>query len=306
MVGLRVDDPEELPHLGGVQDPRGAQHGGRRALDGGERRAQLVAHHAEELGPQPLQLLERRQVLQGDDHRHGGAVRRPDRGGVDQQRDAPAVGDGEHDLLGLHCFGATDHLLHRELRQRDLAPVGEPACERVQQLLRRRAGRAQPAGQPPGFPVERHGMAGRGVEDGHPDRGGLHQSFEIGSRPLLVAVRPGVGDGIGRLRGEQDQEVLVVGRERLPALLLGEEEVPDVQAPVAHRRRLQAGLQQHQVRGQAERANVGLQVRYPKRSRKVAQVLEEGHRVRPPDHLLLLRVSSRAPTFIGIRRFRVP
>ena len=65
VVGLRVDDPEELAHLGRVQDPRGAQHGRRRPLDRGERRAQLVAHHPQEIGPQPLQLLERCQILHG-------------------------------------------------------------------------------------------------------------------------------------------------------------------------------------------------------------------------------------------------
>ena len=96
-----------------------------------------MAHHAQEIGPQPLQLLERRQVLQRDHHRHGRAVGRVDRRGVDQQRDAAAVGDGEHDLLGAHRRGAADHPLHRELRQRDLAPVGEPAREPLQQLLQR-------------------------------------------------------------------------------------------------------------------------------------------------------------------------
>ena len=97
----------------------------------------------------------------------------------------------------------------------------------------------------------------------------------------------GVGDRVGRLRGEQHQDLLVVGRELVPAFLRGEEEVADVHAPVTHRRRLQ-GLRQHQVRRVAERAKVRLQIRHPERSRKVAQVLEEAHRVGPLHHLLLL------------------
>ena len=52
---LVADDPEELGHLGGVQLRRSLQQGVDRPLDGGQRRPQLVAHHAQELGPQPLQ-----------------------------------------------------------------------------------------------------------------------------------------------------------------------------------------------------------------------------------------------------------
>ena len=62
VIGLLVDDPEELEHLGGIDGRRGAQHGGRGAFDSGKRRPQLVAHHAQELGPQPLQLFQRRRA----------------------------------------------------------------------------------------------------------------------------------------------------------------------------------------------------------------------------------------------------
>ena len=85
VIGLLVDDAEELAHLGRVELRSGVQRGGGRTLDRGQRRAQLVAHHAQELGPQALQLLERRQVLQGDHHRLDRAVRRTDRRRVDQR-----------------------------------------------------------------------------------------------------------------------------------------------------------------------------------------------------------------------------
>ena len=62
-VGLRVDDPVELERLGGVQRGGGVQQGGDGAFDRGQRGAQLVAHHAQELGAQPLQLFQRRHVL---------------------------------------------------------------------------------------------------------------------------------------------------------------------------------------------------------------------------------------------------
>ena len=92
-VGLLVDDAEELRHLGRSEDARGAEHRGGRALDRGQRRAQLVAHHAQELGPHALQLPKRRQVLQGDHHRGERAVRAVDRGGVDERRDATPIRD---------------------------------------------------------------------------------------------------------------------------------------------------------------------------------------------------------------------
>ena len=63
VVGLLADDAEELEHLGGVQLGRRLRQRGGGALDGGKRGPELVAHHAQELGPQPLHLLQRRHVL---------------------------------------------------------------------------------------------------------------------------------------------------------------------------------------------------------------------------------------------------
>ena len=71
---LRDDDAVELAHLGRVERRRVLQQRRRRAPDGGQRRAQLVAHQAQELRPQPLDLVERRQVLNGDHQRGDGAV----------------------------------------------------------------------------------------------------------------------------------------------------------------------------------------------------------------------------------------
>ncbi len=70
VVGLPADDAEELHHLGLGRERGGVEHGRGRALDRGERGAQFMTHHAEELRALPLQLLERLQVLHGDDDRH--------------------------------------------------------------------------------------------------------------------------------------------------------------------------------------------------------------------------------------------
>ena len=62
-ISLVVDDAEELVHLGRFDDPRGTEHGGCGPLDGGQRRAQFVAHQVEEFGPRAFQLLDLRQIL---------------------------------------------------------------------------------------------------------------------------------------------------------------------------------------------------------------------------------------------------
>ena len=259
VIGLLVDDPEELEHLGRVQGGRGAQHGGGRALDGGQRGPQLVAHHAQELGPQPLQLLQRRQVLHGDDHRLDLTVLGPDRRGVDQRRDTPAVGDREHDLLGAHRLGAAQLPGQREFGEGHLPPIGAPHGHHLQQLLRGAARQAQAPDNPLRLPIERHRMAGPGIEDHDTHRRGVDQGLQVGPDPLLGPVRAGVGDRRRRLRREQHQHLFVRRRELLSAVLLGEKEVADRHAPMPHRRSLE-GLRPHQVRGKAARPDVAGQV----------------------------------------------
>ena len=58
-------------------------------------------------------------------------------------------------------------------------------------------------------------------------------------------------------------------------------------APVAHGRRLQR-LRAHQVRGEAEPADVGRQVSQPERRLEVPQVFEEPRPVRPARELVVL------------------
>ena len=96
-------------------------------------------------------------------------------------------------------------------------------------------------------------------------------------------MRARVGYRCRRLRGEQDQDLLVLGTERLAVLLVGEKEVPEVLAPVVHRRPLQR-LRPPRIRGEAERAEVAGEIGHPERRRKVAQVLEEPWSVGPLQH----------------------
>ena len=236
VVGLIVDDPVELAHLGRVQLRRGAQQRGGRALDGGQRGAQLVAHHAQELGLQSLQLVQRRQVLHGGDHRCDHTVCGTNRRGVDQYPDAAAVGDRQHDLLGSHGRRLAQLLRQAKLVKGDLPPIGEPARHRLQQSLPGLARRAHAVNDPPRLLIERHRYCGPGVEDHDAHRSSLDQGLQVGPSLPFVLVRARVGDRQRRLRREQHEDFFVLTRELLHALLVAEKEVADVLAPVTHRR----------------------------------------------------------------------
>ena len=255
----------------------------------GSRLAQLVAHQAEELGPQPLDLVERRQVLQGHHHRPHGAAFGADRRGVDQRPDAAPVGDREHDLLGAHRLARAEQPRQRQLAERHLPPVGAAEGDRLQELLGRTAGRPQALDDPPRLAVERCQPAAPRLEDHDPDRRGLNEGREVGPRLPLAAVRAGVGDcrrGLGR---EQHQHLFVVVGERLAVGLLGEEEVADVGAAVAQRRALEGPREGPRGRD-AERAGVGREVGDPQRPRQLAQVLEQAAAAGPGEQL---------PPFLG-------
>ena len=99
MVSLVSDDADELANHGRVEvGPCVHDHGGG-ALDGGQGSPQLMAHHSQELGPQPFQFLHVGHVLHGDDHGLDQAVVREDGCCVQQNRDAPPVGYAHDDLF---------------------------------------------------------------------------------------------------------------------------------------------------------------------------------------------------------------
>ena len=292
-VGLVVDDAEELHELGRAERTPGAEHGGGGPLDGGERRAQLVAHHAEEVGAHAVELLERGEVLQRDHDGLDPAVA-ADGGRAEQGGHAGPVGHREHDLLGPHPLGAAEHRRERERAQRKLAAVGAPAGDHVEEVLGGAAGLAQALDDAPSLAVERDQARRRRVEHHHADRGGVDQRLEVGARAALVAEGAGVGDGDRGLRGEQHEQFLVVRREAGGAGLLGQPEAADVFAEVAHRRALEGAVRQQAVAVEAERAEVRGQVREPDGAGEVAQALEQPRAVRPLQQAAVLGLAGAA------------
>ena len=224
--------------------------------------------------------------LHGHHHRADLVALGSDRRGVDERPDAAPVGDREDHLLGAHRLAGGERLLQRNLGQRHLPPVGAPDRDHLQKLLGRVAGHPQALDDAPRFAVERDRPAGAGLEDHHADRRGFHQGLQIRPRAPCVAVRASVGDRGAGLRREQHQHVFVVAGELLAVGLVGEEEVADVGAPVAHRRALEGPRERPQGRD-AERADVARQVREPQRPRQLAQVLEQPAAVGPGEEILL-------------------
>ena len=230
VVGLPVDDAEELEHLGLGRDRHGAEHGRRRALDRGQGGAELVAYHPEELRPLPLECLERRQVLQGHDNRDDRSALGTDGRDVEERPDAPPVGHRQLDLLGPHRRGALELFGQGQRFEGERPPVRVPARDHLEQLLRGAARSAEPLDEAPRLAVERDRLAGGGVEHHDADRRGLDERREVGPRPLDIAVRARVGHGRRRLRGEQHQDLLVLPRERLAVVLVTEKEVAEMLA----------------------------------------------------------------------------
>ena len=179
----------------------------------------------------------------------------------------------------------------RELIEGDLAPVGEAAGEDPEEVLGGLAGVAQAIDDAPRLEIERDRAAGADVEHHDADRRGLDQRLKVGPRPLLAAVGPRIGDRGRGLRGEQHQDLLVLVGERFVALLLGQIEVADMDAAMAHRRALE-GLRRQQVGGEAERLHIGRNVGDPERSLEIAEILEEPRALGPLHDGPVLRLAD--------------
>ena len=301
-VGLLVDDAEELPRLRRTEALRGIQHRRRRTLDGGERRAQLVAHHPQEIGPHPVERLERRQVLRGGHQRPNRTVLGVDRGRVEQHAHAAPARGRDHHLFGAQRLGTFHRLAQREAVELDLAPVGEAAGRDLEHVLARVVGDAQYLEHAPRLAVEQRRMAGSCIEYHDADRRGLDQGLDVGAGALLGPVGAGVDDGGCRLRREQQQHLLVLVSELGLALLVAEEEVADMGAEMAQRR-AHAGARQHDVPGHAQRTHEGGEVGDPKRPRQVAKLLEEPQAIGPLRHpAVVLRGQARGDEVPGRSR----
>ena len=287
-VGLVADDPVELAHLGGVQVRLQQRVGG--ALDGGQRGPQLVAHHGQELRPQPLLLLQRRQVLEG--HYIGGypALLRGDGRGVEEDGDAPAVRRPKDDLLGAHRLPLAQRLGQAELLKRDLPPVGAAEGQQVQKLLRGLAFVPQAFDDARRLPVQGDRRPRLGVEDHDAHRRGVHQDLQVGPGPPLLPVPAGVGDDHRRLGGEHHQRLLVILAELRAGLLPGQVDAGHAPAQVPDGGCQEGAYRHRQARlGQPLRCKVARQVGQPERLGNPAQALEEPRRFgHPPQPLRLL------------------
>ena len=215
---------------------------------------------------------------------------RDDGSRVEQQRDAPPVGNADDHLLGPQHLAGAQRLHDRELPQRDHPPVGPPEGHRGEQVLGRLAGAEQAVDDPHGLPVQ--GLRGSrdGVEDHHAHRGGVYEGLEVGPGPPFLPVPASIGDGHGRLGGEEHQRLFVLPRELPAVLFMAQVDRADSNPPMADRSHQQGGQRHggHEVR-HAQFSQVAVDIRDPQRLGKAAEVLEESQPFRHvPQPLVLL------------------
>ena len=113
-----------------------------------------VADHAQELGPQPLHLLQGHHILHRHDEGFDLPVAGKDGRGVDQNRDGPPVRHGQDDLLGAHGLPGAQRLGQGEVLQGDLSPVSAPYGQYFEEMLNGLVRIEQAVDDPLGLPVE--------------------------------------------------------------------------------------------------------------------------------------------------------
>ena len=113
--------------------PAASSSVGDRPLHRRQGRPQLVADHGQELGAQPLLLLQGRQVLQSHHEGRQLAIFRVNRRGVQQDADAAPFGRPQHDLLVPHRLTGTERLGQGQLPQRYFPAVRAHAGHHAQE-----------------------------------------------------------------------------------------------------------------------------------------------------------------------------
>ena len=169
VVGLIVDDVEELGHLG--RDPRadGSQRGGGGALDGGRGCAQLPAHQGHELGPLPRQILHGGHILNRHHHSRRAVLPGGNGGGVDEGGNLAPVGGPHDNFLGVRRLARAECLGHGKLQQRGLPSIPTEG-QRLHQGLQRLARIAQDVRDATCLPVVGQGCTRGHIKDHHPQR----------------------------------------------------------------------------------------------------------------------------------------
>ena len=115
-----------------------------------------MAHHTQELSPQPRQFLLGCHVLYGHDKRLDLALPSIDGRGIDQGGHRPAVGYLDDNLLGAHRLARAQRLRQGELFEGDFPPIGASEGQYLQELLQGATRHEQVAEDPARLPVERY------------------------------------------------------------------------------------------------------------------------------------------------------
>ena len=128
---------------------RETQHCGRRTLDGGQRRPQLVAQIAKELRALPLHLFHEGYVLHCHNYGHDISIVLADRSGIDKSGDRPSVWQVYDDLVGKYILSSLRRPRRGKFIYWDFTPVRSLQAYRLQELVERTARCVQPADNSP-------------------------------------------------------------------------------------------------------------------------------------------------------------
>ncbi len=118
------------------------------------------------------------------------------------------------------------------------------------------------------LPIERHRLAGLGIEDRDAHGRDVDQGLQVGPGPLFVSEGAGVRNRRRRLRREQHQDLFILAREPPSVFLPSEKEIADLDALMMHWSTLEGGRRQH-IQGIAERSDETVQVPESQWSRKI-------------------------------------
>ena len=278
VIGLPGNDAEVLAQLVAVEVVGTHQQRVRCAPDRGQRLTQLVPDRGQEPGAHLVEIVERRQVVQGQHNGPGVGALVVEARDLDNDLDVPAVGRLDRDLLGLAIRRGGDPA--HQFAELHLGAVMEPAGEFRKRRLERIGVRAHKAGDPPCLAIERADAAAELVDQDDADRCVLEHRLEVGALAALKIVRPGVDDG-GRYHvPDQVHRFLVVGIETARSGLVGEEEAADI-FPAAVHGHAQERRPHGAVLGNADRMHVVRQALKPDRPLRRAQMIEQ---LQPPGH----------------------
>ena len=138
-----------------------------------------MTHQVKEIGPHPVQFIQRRQVLDGNYDGFDFALFRVYGRRANQGGHGTAIGQGDGHFLGAYRLPAEQDPAQGYFAQGYFPPVGPPVGQGLQRFLPAAARCAHLTQDSFRFPVAGHELTGPGIENKDPDGGDLNQGLQV-------------------------------------------------------------------------------------------------------------------------------